>query len=144
MIKLGLYSSIENPPHGDDMDRCVQETLAEAEFAEACGFHGFFFGEHHQNQDGFLPSPLVVCSAVAARTKKIQIGTFVLLLLPHHPLRIAEADPTTQSANLDRRAGPGDIGARRTAWRRGGHEPELALVGIGGGHLSQGSTGGWE
>ena len=90
MIKLGLYSSIANPPRGDNMDRCVQETLAEAELSEACGFHGFFFGEHHQDQDGFLPSPLVVCSAVAARTKKIQIGTSVLLLPLHHPLPIAE------------------------------------------------------
>jgi len=89
MIKLGLYSSIANPPRGDDMDRCVQETLVEAELAEACGFSGFFFGEHHQDRDGFLPSPLVVCSAVAARTKKIQIGTSVLLLPLHHPLWVA-------------------------------------------------------
>jgi probable F420-dependent oxidoreductase len=90
MIKLGLYSSIANPPRGDDLDRCVQEAIAEAELAEACGFHGFFFGEHHQDRDGFLPSPLIVCSAVAARTKRIQIGTSVLLLPLHHPLRVAE------------------------------------------------------
>ena len=90
MIKLGLYSSIANPPRGDDLDRCVAETIAEAELAEACGFHGFFFGEHHQDKDGFLPSPLVVCTAVAARTKTIQIGTSVLLLPLHHPLRVAE------------------------------------------------------
>lgn len=89
-IKLGLYSSIANPPRGDDLDRCVAETVAEAELAEACGFHGFFFGEHHQDRDGFLPSPLIVCAAVAARTKKLQIGTSVLLLPLHHPLRVAE------------------------------------------------------
>jgi len=99
MIKLGLYSSIANPPRGDNMDRCVQETLAEAELSEACGFHGFFFGEHHQDQDGFLPSPLVVCSAVAARTKKIQIGTSVLLLPLHHPLRIAEDVATLEAVS---------------------------------------------
>ncbi len=90
MIKLGLYSSVANPPRGDDLDRCVQEAIAEAELAEDCGFHGFFFGEHHQDQDGFLPSPLIVCSAVAARTKRIQIGTSVLLLPLHHPLHVAE------------------------------------------------------
>ena len=90
MIKLGLYSSVANPPRGDDLDRCVQEAIAEAELAEACGFHGFFFGEHHQDRDGFLPSPLIVCSAVAARTKRIQIGTSVLLLPLHHPLHVAE------------------------------------------------------
>ncbi|MBC8241471.1 MAG: LLM class flavin-dependent oxidoreductase [Alphaproteobacteria bacterium] len=90
MIKLGLYSSVANPPRGDDLDRCVQEAIAEAELAEDCGFHGFFFGEHHQDRDGFLPSPLIVCSAVAARTKRIQIGTSVLLLPLHHPLHVAE------------------------------------------------------
>ncbi len=94
MIKLGLYSSIANPPRGDDLDRCVQEVIAEAELAEACGFHGFFFGEHHQDRDGFLPSPLVVAAAVAARTTRIQIGTSVVLLPLHHPLRVAE-DVTT-------------------------------------------------
>jgi|TARA_B100002003_G_scaffold223456_1_gene227964 probable F420-dependent oxidoreductase len=90
MIKLALYSSVANPPHGEDLDRCVQEAIAEAELAEDCGFHGFFFGEHHQDQDGFLPSPLIACSAVAARTKRIQIGTSVVLLPLHHPLRVAE------------------------------------------------------
>ena len=90
MIKLGLYSSIANPPRGEDLDRCVAETVAEAELAEACGFHGFFFGEHHQDKDGFLPSPLIVCAAVAARTVRMQIGTSVLLLPLHHPLRVAE------------------------------------------------------
>lgn len=90
MIKLGLYSSIANPPRGDNLDRCVAEAIAEAELAEACGFSGFFFGEHHQDKDGFLPSPLIVCAAVAARTKTIQIGTSVILLPLHHPLKVAE------------------------------------------------------
>ena len=87
LIKLGLYSSIANPPSGDHLENCVAETLAEAELAGACGFRGVFFGEHHQDKDGFLPSPLVVCAAVAARTKTIQIGTSVLLLPLHHPLK---------------------------------------------------------
>lgn len=90
MIKLGLYSSIANPPRGDDLDRCVREAIAEAELAEASGFHGFFFGEHHQDKDGFLPSPSVVCGAVAARTTRMQIGTSVVLLPLHHPIRVAE------------------------------------------------------
>jgi alkanesulfonate monooxygenase SsuD/methylene tetrahydromethanopterin reductase-like flavin-dependent oxidoreductase (luciferase family) len=90
MIKLGLYSSVANPPRGEDLDRCVQEAIEEAVLAEDCGFAGFFFGEHHQDQDGFLPSPLIACAAVAARTKRIQIGTSVILLPLHHPLHVAE------------------------------------------------------
>ena len=90
MIKLGLYASVANPPHGENLDRCVEEAIAEAELAEARGFIDFFFGEHHQDRDGFLPSPLIACAAVAARTKTIQIGTSVVLLPLHHPLRVAE------------------------------------------------------
>ena len=35
MIKLGLYSSIANPPRGDHLDRCVDQVIAEAQLAEA-------------------------------------------------------------------------------------------------------------
>ena len=122
MIKLGLYSSIANPPRGEDMDRCVAETISEAELAEACGFHGFFFGEHHQDRDGFLPSPLVVGSAVAARTKRIQIGTSVLLLPLHHPLRVAEDVVTLEAVSGGRVALGVGIGYQEADFRAFGIE----------------------
>src|SRR5712675_1173271 len=59
-MKFGLYSSIANPPRGEHLDRCIDETIAEAQLAEASGFDSCFFGEHHQDHDGFLPSPLIV------------------------------------------------------------------------------------
>ncbi|MCH9675112.1 MAG: LLM class flavin-dependent oxidoreductase [Gammaproteobacteria bacterium] len=90
MLKLGLYSSIANPPNGDDLARCTAEAIEEAVLAEACGFDSFFFGEHHQDRDGFLPSPVVLCAAVAARTSRIRVGTSVLLLPLHHPIQVAE------------------------------------------------------
>ena len=67
-MKFGLYSSIANPPRGEQLDRCIDEVIAEAQLAEASGFDSCFFGEHHQDHDGFLPSPLIVATAVAART----------------------------------------------------------------------------
>ena len=90
MIELSIYSSIANPPHGDELDRCMAEAEREAEVAEAAGFSGFFVGEHHQDKDGFLPSPFVVLAAIAARTSRIRVGTAVLLLPLHHPIRVAE------------------------------------------------------
>jgi len=89
-MQFGLYSSIANPPHGEHLDRCVDEVIAEAQHAEACGFDSCFFGEHHQDRDGFLPSPLVVAAAVAARTRRLRVGTSVILLPLHHPVRVAE------------------------------------------------------
>ena len=48
-MKFGLYSSIANPPRGEQLDRCIDEVIAEAQLAEASGFDSCFFGEHHQD-----------------------------------------------------------------------------------------------
>jgi alkanesulfonate monooxygenase SsuD/methylene tetrahydromethanopterin reductase-like flavin-dependent oxidoreductase (luciferase family) len=72
------------------LDRCIDEVIAEAQRAEASGFDSCFFGEHHQDHDGFLPSPLIVATAVAARTTRLCVGTSVILLPLHHPVRVAD------------------------------------------------------
>jgi probable F420-dependent oxidoreductase len=89
-MKFGIYSSIANPPRGEQLDRCVDEVIAEAQLAEASGFDSCFFGEHHQDKDGFLPSPLIVATAVAAQTRRLKVGTSVILLPLHHPVHVAE------------------------------------------------------
>ena len=89
-MKFGIYSSIANPPRGENLDRSIDEVIAEAQLAESCGFDSCFFGEHHQDKDGFLPSPLIVATAVAARTRTLRVGTSVILLPLHHPVHLAE------------------------------------------------------
>lgn len=93
-MKFGIYSSIADPPHGEHLARCVDEVTEEAQLAEACGFDSCFFGEHHQDKDGFLPSPLIVATAVASHTRHLKVGTSVILLPLHHPVHVAE-DVTT-------------------------------------------------
>ena len=89
-MKFGLYSSIDNPPRGEHLERSIDEVIAEAPLAESLGFDSCFFGEHHQDKDGFLPSPLIVATAVAARTRTLRVGTSVILLPLHHPVHVAE------------------------------------------------------
>lgn len=66
------------------------ECLRLIEEAEDLGYETVWLSEHHGTEDGFLPSPLVAAAAVAARTTRIRVGTNVLLLPLHHPLRVAE------------------------------------------------------
>ena len=89
-MKFGLYSSIADPPRGEDLAGRVDEVMEEAQLAEENGFDSIFFGEHHQDKDGFLPSPLIVASAVAGRTRRLKVGTSVILLPLHDPVHLAE------------------------------------------------------
>jgi probable F420-dependent oxidoreductase len=90
MVTFGLYAAIGAPPRGERLQQCIDEVCAEAQLAEQVGFDAILVGEHHQHRDGFLPSPLIVCTAVAARTQKIRIGTGILLLPLYHPVHVAE------------------------------------------------------
>jgi alkanesulfonate monooxygenase SsuD/methylene tetrahydromethanopterin reductase-like flavin-dependent oxidoreductase (luciferase family) len=63
--------------------------VANAERAEALGLHSVWVPETHF-RTGAMASPLLALSAVAARTRRIRLGTTSLLLPIHHPLRIAE------------------------------------------------------
>lgn len=46
--------------------------------------------EHHASSDGYLPAPLVLASAMAARTTKLPIQVAALLVPLHDPIELAE------------------------------------------------------
>src|SRR5262247_1247182 len=66
-----------------------EETLQECERAEAAGFDSIWLGEHHNNPV-LYPAPLIGLAAIASRTRRVRLGTGVLLLPLYHPLAVAE------------------------------------------------------
>lgn len=64
--------------------------LEMGEWADARGFDMLTLSEHHASPDGYLPSPLVLAGAMAARTKSIALWISALLLPLHDPIRLAE------------------------------------------------------
>lgn len=77
-------------PGGGDYASCYVECLAEVALADELGLDTVWLPEHHLTPDGMPPAPLVLAAAIAARTSRIRIGTSVLVLPLHHPLRVAE------------------------------------------------------
>lgn len=62
---------------------------AQARLAEALGFGVIWAHEHHSGGSTY-PSPLMTLAALAGATTRIELGTNMLLLPLHHPLRVAE------------------------------------------------------
>jgi len=46
--------------------------------------------EHHRSADGYLPAPLILASAMAARTKSLPIQLAALIVPLHDPVELAE------------------------------------------------------
>ena len=70
---------------GGDFDA----TITECERAEAAGFDSVWLGEHH-NSTLLYPAPLVGLAAIAGRTRRVRLGTGVLLLPLYNPVAVAE------------------------------------------------------
>jgi probable F420-dependent oxidoreductase len=87
---FGLWYDFRQRLPLGNYERFYAECFEEIEESERLGFTGIWLSEHHFVDDGYLPSPLVVAAAIAARTRRLKIGTNVLLLPMHHPLRVAE------------------------------------------------------
>lgn len=87
---FGLWYDFRQRPPLGDYASFYAECLEEIEEGERLGFTGVWLSEHHFVDDGYLPAPLVAAAAIAARTETMTIGTNVLLLPMHHPLRVAE------------------------------------------------------
>ena len=110
-MEFGAIMMFRNPPpwhrpvqdvYRDLLDLCV--------LAEELGIDHLWTSEHHFLDDGWSPSQLPILAAIAARTKRIRIGTFVLLLPFHNPIRVAEDAATVDiisNGRFDLAVGPG-------------------------------------
>jgi alkanesulfonate monooxygenase SsuD/methylene tetrahydromethanopterin reductase-like flavin-dependent oxidoreductase (luciferase family) len=66
------------------------EHLALGDLAEPLGFDSLFALEHHFTGYAMSPSPTQLLSYYAGRTKRITLGTAVIVLPWHDPVRVAE------------------------------------------------------
>src|SRR5713226_8910268 len=90
-MNFGLLISFRNSSKNElSYSELYRKHIDLAVEAEELGYDTIWLTEHHFVEDGYSPSLLPIAAAIAARTKKIRIGTFVLLLPLHHALRVAE------------------------------------------------------
>jgi alkanesulfonate monooxygenase SsuD/methylene tetrahydromethanopterin reductase-like flavin-dependent oxidoreductase (luciferase family) len=75
-------------------EQIISETTEQVQYAEELGFHSAWLAEHHFTRYSIGSSSLIMATHLAARTKKIRVGTAVLVSPLHNPLRLAEDTAT--------------------------------------------------
>jgi alkanesulfonate monooxygenase SsuD/methylene tetrahydromethanopterin reductase-like flavin-dependent oxidoreductase (luciferase family) len=120
-MKFGMFVIGDYHPRADKtLTRYYEQILEQASWAEELGYECFWFGEHHFDFFGVVPSPPVLMAIAAKRTTKIRLGVAVALLPYRNPIFTAE-----EYAMVDILSGGRlDFGVGR------GTPPELAGLGV--------------
>ncbi|MFM7025826.1 MAG: LLM class flavin-dependent oxidoreductase [Limnohabitans sp.] len=75
---------------GRGHDETIRHTLALAEQAEAWGYRRFWVSEHHSHPSIVGSAPEILMAAIAARTRRIRIGSAGVMLPHYAPYKVAE------------------------------------------------------
>jgi alkanesulfonate monooxygenase SsuD/methylene tetrahydromethanopterin reductase-like flavin-dependent oxidoreductase (luciferase family) len=110
-MQYALISGVRNHPNAAyDLKDVYADYISDAVLAEELGFSHTWYGEHHFRECQWTGSPMLVATAVAARTERIRVGTAVVLLPFHDPIRVAEDAAITDilsKGRFDLGVGPG-------------------------------------
>ena len=88
-MKVGIALNMLSEPPRPDL-AVVFDHLAMGDLAEPLGFDSLFALEHHFTGYAMSPAPLELLAYYAGRTKRIVLGTAVIVLPWHDPIRVAE------------------------------------------------------
>jgi alkanesulfonate monooxygenase SsuD/methylene tetrahydromethanopterin reductase-like flavin-dependent oxidoreductase (luciferase family) len=87
MLRFDMRAPADGPADIRDLYAAAIEMSA---WGERNGALAAVVSEHHTSPDGYLPSPLILASAIAARTTTIPITVAALLVPLHDPVHLAE------------------------------------------------------
>ena len=86
-LRLNMTGSEQDPVL---RSKRYQAAIDMAAYADQQGFSSVNVEEHHLAENGWLPSPLIMAAAIAARTERCSIGVMALLVTLYDPIRLAE------------------------------------------------------
>src|SRR5580704_1184208 len=101
-FEFGMFHEFQCPA-GVSQPEAFAESFEQVEAAERWGLDAMWLAEIHVAPDrSVCAAPLTIASAIAARTKRMKIGTGVQVLPLCHPLRLAEEAATVDQISHGR------------------------------------------
>ena len=89
-MRLALRYDMRAPAIGAPAQELYQAAVEQCEWGDDLGFETVYLAEHHGTEDGYCPAPLLLGTAIAARTEAMVIHFSALIAVLHHPLMLAE------------------------------------------------------
>jgi alkanesulfonate monooxygenase SsuD/methylene tetrahydromethanopterin reductase-like flavin-dependent oxidoreductase (luciferase family) len=87
MLRFDMRAPSDGPADIGDLYAAAIEMSV---WGEEHGAVSVVVSEHHASPDGYLPSPMILAAAIAARTSTVPITVAALLVPLHDPVRLAE------------------------------------------------------
>ncbi len=88
-MHVGISTGFANHASLPD-DQFLREEMTQLLLAEELGFESIWITEHHFSDYSVAPNPLQYLTWLAARTKTCRLGTQVIVVPWHDPVRLAE------------------------------------------------------
>ena len=141
-MEFGTFLLMQSPS-AETSEVMYRRGVEITQAAEDLGFGNMWLAEHHFSTYGYLSRPLTFALHLANKTRRIRVGTAVIVVPLHHPLVIAEDIATVDllsGGRLDVGLGRGyqryeferlgqDLGESRTRWEEAVDIILLALAG---------------
>ena len=90
-MKVGMIVAMQNHPNNYQADHHLYwDECRLADLAEPLGFDSLWAVEHHFDNYAMIPDVVQFLTYMAGRTSRIQLGTAVIVLPWHDPVRVAE------------------------------------------------------
>jgi alkanesulfonate monooxygenase SsuD/methylene tetrahydromethanopterin reductase-like flavin-dependent oxidoreductase (luciferase family) len=89
-MKAGILQFFSWPERRVPIETVYERALQRIEIMDGAGYDAVWLAEHHFHTFSVCPSIHMMGVHVAARTKRLRIGTAVSLAALYHPLRLAE------------------------------------------------------
>jgi alkanesulfonate monooxygenase SsuD/methylene tetrahydromethanopterin reductase-like flavin-dependent oxidoreductase (luciferase family) len=88
-MHVGIATGFANHSRVDDA-QFVGEELTQLELAAELGFESIWITEHHFSEYSISPNPLIYLTYLAGRNARVRLGTQVLVVPWHDPVRMCE------------------------------------------------------
>ena len=88
-MDFGLFAACHRFDESGSTAEVYEQALEMVELADEAGFRVAWFPEHHLIHYISCPSPLMMVVQAASRTRRIRLGTAILVIPYYNPLRLA-------------------------------------------------------